>query len=123
MLKDIRHTLERVREHANQGIAEEQGVILPIKLQREECSGINLSPNMSSEYEILPSLLKETVKTTLGTTMKRAIDPLMGIYESILTQGNESSAVLDFVKDVTKALRAEHFETPRLACLLSPWDF
>lgn len=130
MVEDILVTLERVHKHTEEDVAEEREDILSIQFPGEQVheSRRPRSFPIGSDSRVLQS--KETANMAVGPRVERVVEHLvmgqkriMKMCEIIQTQGDETRAMLDFVKEMTKALRAETFDTPRLACLLSPWDF
>lgn len=108
--------------------AEGHWFIKPSKIDEEQDSESHVSGRSPSWIETQRSHVKATTPmSSPSTSAERATieqNRLMELYEIIKSEGDETRAVLDFLKHVfAEASLAETFDTPRLACLLSPWLF
>lgn len=116
MKQDIRHTLESIRRQR----------VVPVD-ERDHASSDAHEEKGNDFHSSQRTLADETTllqRLDIGQQeLVQGQQRLMQICGAIKTQGDDSRAVLDFVKDMAKALRADQFEAPRLACLLPPWGF
>lgn len=116
MKQDMGHTLERIRRQ--RGVPVDERDHVSSDAHEEKCDEFHASPRTLADEKTLLQRL-DIGQQELVKGQQR----LMQICSAIKSQGDDSRAVLDFVKDMAKALRADQFEAPRLACLLPPWSF